>query len=74
MIPVEFTIEPGTAPEEFLNDVKTMMPWLEYLIEKCYDMKYHASYDARTHLNLVRYSFYLLPKHETFYRVKFNSN
>lgn len=74
MIPVEFTVEPGVSVEEHLDFVKTLMPWLQYLIDHSYDVKHTINYDAPRHLNLVRYSFYLPPKNETFYRLKYGSN
>lgn len=74
MISVEFTVEPNYPETEHLEFAKAIMPWLNYLVENALKIETNRAYDARTHLDMVKYSFYLKDTHETFYRLKYNSN
>lgn len=74
MITVEFDVEPGYSTKEHLDFSKTIMPWLNFLVENALDIEIERHHDSHLFLDRVRYFFYLKDRDETFYRLKYSSN
>lgn len=76
MIEVPFDIERHDA--ESHNPLSTWiqrnwdMPWLMYLLKHTKSIETEHFYDAPRDMYEVRFRFYLDPKQETYYRLKFN--
>lgn len=72
MIDVPFSVGPETTPERFLVEHLDFFDWLKFL----YDHKKHlfitSRYEPAPHWYIVNYRFYLDPKFETLYRLKFS--
>lgn len=71
MIRVPFTIDLiHDDADTFLNTID-YMPWLTYLKENCERCEIDRHRNEATLQEYVVYQFYLEPKKETFYRLKY---
>jgi hypothetical protein len=74
LISVKFDVEHGHVGKEHLEFSRKSMTWLDYLYKNAFDIVTEIEYCPNTYLDTVTYKFYLDPKHETFYRIKYNNN
>jgi hypothetical protein len=70
-IPVEFIIDAGEDPMDFL-DVLLDMPWLTYLKQNSIDVQQNKHYDARLHRSIVTYCFQLPEELASFYYLAYS--
>ncbi len=72
MIPVKFTLDPGTNPNEWLEYAR-YMPWLDYLITHAHATDIDSVSDQARYMIIVTYKFHLDPNRETLYRLKYDN-
>ena len=79
MINVPFVIDKYTLDIEYNRDalkilVETLSgaDWLEFLLENAKNITYRLKYCIETMMYDVNFQFYLEPKFETMYRLKFH--
>lgn len=71
MIEVPFTIDVNYTPDKFLEEHIEFFPWLDFLYKNKKHLFVTSQYEPGPHWFLVHYRFYLDPKLETFYRLRF---
>jgi hypothetical protein len=71
VIPVEFTMEPGTDVYAELEYYREVMPWFKYLVDNStsHSIKHH--YEPDPHYTVITVNFKISPAKETYYNLKY---